>query len=279
MKPKRDLVTANSPASGYNPESDQLPEPGESTPMNLRISILLLAILMPLPLLAGQSAEEAAIDKIHQSLGKLLDTLKREDISPTPIAGLYEVRLGPRIIYVSADGRYLVQGKITDLETGENLTEAKVSAARKQAVDAVGEEKMIIFGPKDARHTITVFTDIDCGYCRKLHSQIDDYNDEGIRIRYLFYPRAGEGSESWRKAEAVWCSDDRKKSLTEAKQGKKIPWRKCDNPVQHDYELGQLVGVTGTPALVLENGELVPGYIPPQRLRRLLDEKFPANKN
>ena len=243
-----------------------------------RISFLSLFLLLALSL--GAAAEEQgadpAIDRILQSLGKLLDTLERKDISPTPVPGLYEVMLGARVFYVSADGRYLIQGKMTDLETGEDLTEAKVSKARKQAVDAVGEENMIIFGPKDARHTITVFTDIDCGYCRKLHSQMEEYNSQGIRIRYLFYPRAGLGSESARKAEAVWCSEDRHKAMSQAKQGKPVEYRKCDNPVKEHYMLGQTVGVTGTPALVLENGELIPGYIPPKRLRRLLDEKFPA---
>ena len=238
-----------------------------------------LALLLLLWSLGGAAEERdvgSAIDKIYQSLGELLETLERKDISPTPVAGLYEVMLGARVFYVSADGRYLIQGKMTDLETGEDLTEAKVSKARKKAVDAVGEENMIIFGPADARHTITVFTDIDCGYCRKLHSQMKDYNKQGIRIRYLFYPRAGMDSESARKAVAVWCSKDRKKAMSKAKQGKPVEYRECDNPVKEHYLLGQTVGVSGTPALVLENGELVPGYIPPKRLRRILDEKFPA---
>jgi thiol:disulfide interchange protein DsbC len=121
-----------------------------------------------------------------------------------------------------------------------------------------------------------VFTDIDCGYCRKLHSQIKDYDRQGIQIRYLFYPRAGMDSESARKAEAVWCAKDRHQAMSDAKRGKSVSYRRCDNPVREHYLLGQAVGVTGTPALVLENGELIPGYIPPNRLRRLLDEKFPA---
>lgn len=237
---------------------------------------LVLLLLLPLTSIAEEKSTDPAIDRIHQSLGGLLKSLEREDIAPTPIPGLYEVMLGARVFYVSADGRYLIQGKMTDLETGKNLTEAKVSGARKKAVDAVGEENMVIFGPDSARHTITVFTDIDCGYCRKLHSQMDDYNKQGIRVRYLFYPRAGMDSESARKAMAVWCSDDRHKALGEAKRGKSLKYRECDNPVKEHYMLGQAVGVTGTPALVLENGELIPGYIPPNRLRRILDEKFPA---
>lgn len=238
--------------------------------------LLLLFWLMPLAGLAQQDSTGADIERIHQSLGALLKSLEKKDITPTPIPGLYEVMLGAKVFYVSADGRYLIQGKMVDLETGQDLTEAKVSTARKRAVDAVGEENMIIFGPDNARHTITVFTDIECGYCRKLHSQIDDYGRQGIRIRYLFYPRAGLDSEAARKAVAVWCADDRHEAMGRAKQGKEVEYRECENPVKEHYMLGQTVGVTGTPALVLENGELIPGYIPPKRLRRILDEKFPA---
>lgn len=238
--------------------------------------LLLLLWLLPLYGMAQQSGTEADIERIHQSLGELLKSLDKKDITPTPIPGLYEVTLGARVFYVSADGRYLLQGKMVDLETGRDLTEAKVSAARRQAVEAVGEEKMIIFEPEKVRHTVTVFTDIDCGYCRKLHSQMDDYLEEGIRIRYLFYPRAGMNSESARKAVAVWCAADRRKAMGIAKQGKPLKMRQCENPVEEHYMLGQAVGVTGTPALVLENGELIPGYIPPKRLRAILDEKFPS---
>ena len=237
---------------------------------------LFLLWLLPLSGMARDSGAEADIERIHQSLGELLKSLEKKDITPTPIPGLYEVMLGAKVFYVSADGRYLIRGKMVDLQTGEDLTEAKVSALRKQAVEAVGEENMIIFEPEKVRHTVTVFTDIECGYCRKLHSQMDDYLAEGIRIRYLFYPRAGLNSEAGRKAVAVWCADDRRKAMGIAKQGKPVEMRTCPNPVEEHYMLGQAVGVTGTPALVLENGELIPGYIPPKRLRRILDEKFPA---
>jgi len=240
-------------------------------------SVLLFALwLQTTDLFAG--TEDPAIDRIHHSLQGLLESLERKDISPSPVPGLYEVVLGARLYYVSADGRYLISGRMIDLQDGRDLTEAKVSRVRKRMVDAVGEENMIVFGPADARYTVTVFTDIDCGYCRKLHSQMDGYNELGIRIRYLFYPRAGMESESARKAVAVWCAADRKKALSDAKQGIPVPYRDCENPVARHFMLGDLVGVTGTPALVLENGELLPGYLPPARLRRILDEKFPAER-
>jgi len=146
------------------------------------------------------------------------------------------------------------------------------------AIDKLGEDSMIIFSPKNGKvkHTITVFTDIDCGYCRKLHSAIDEYNELGIRVRYLAYPRAGIGSASYDKAVAVWCAKDRKKAMTQAKNNQSVNSGKCANPVAEHFEMGSKIGVRGTPALVLESGQLVPGYVPPQRLAAIL-EKDAAN--
>lgn len=237
--------------------------------------VLILNFFLVTTVLAVES--DPAIAKIRAELAKKLGDISLDSIEASPVPGLYEVLMGARLYYVSADGRYFIQGKMTDIETGTDLTEAKVSVARKKLIDTVGEDKTIVFGKGDEKYTINVFTDIDCGYCRKLHSQIDDYNDKGIRVRYLFYPRAGVNSESGRKAVSVWCADDRKKALSEAKQGKALAQKNCSNPVADQYALGKIVGVTGTPALVLENGELIPGYIPPARLRRLLDAKASEN--
>ena len=143
----------------------------------------------------------------------------------------------------------------------------------------IDEDRMIVYGPDDAKHTITVFTDIDCGFCRRLHSEMDQYNKQGIAIRYLFYPRAGIGSDSYNKAVSVWCADDRHAAMDAAKAGKDIPSKTCDNPVEAHYELGQQMRVQGTPALVLSDGEIVPGYVPPAKLRRALDERFSKPDN
>lgn len=237
--------------------------------------VLILNCFLVSTVLAVES--DPAIAKIRAELAKKLGDISLDSIEASPVPGLYEVLMGARLYYVSADGRYFIQGKMTDIETGTDLTEAKVSVARKKLIDNVGEDRMIVFGKGDEKYTINVFTDIDCGYCRKLHSQIDDYNDKGIRVRYLFYPRTGVNSESGRKAVSVWCADDRKKALSEAKQGKALAQKNCSNPVADQYALGKIVGITGTPALVLENGELIPGYIPPARLRRLLDAKASEN--
>lgn len=209
--------------------------------------------------------------RIKNSLAVLLPTVVPDSIQATPMPGFFEVVFGPRLVYITSDGRYLFQGNLIDLETRENLTEPRLTVAKAKAVEAVGEKNMLIFEPEEVKHTITVFTDIDCGYCRKLHAQMDDYLANGIRIRYLFFPRAGKGSESYVKAISVWCADDPKLAMTEAKKGKPVPVKSCDNPVQTHLSLGTQMGVQGTPALVLDDGEMIPGYMPPDRLKKVLD--------
>jgi thiol:disulfide interchange protein DsbC len=199
-------------------------------------------------------------------------------IKPSPIKDLYEVTIGSQIFYLSEDGKYHFSGDIIDLDTKQNVTDEKRDSLRKAALDAFGEKNMIVFGPKVPKHTITVFTDIDCGYCRKLHNEIADYTKLGIKVRYLAFPRAGLASESYTKAVSVWCADDRQKAMTNAKQGGNLPTKTCDNPVAAEYALGQELGVTGTPALVLENGKIYPGYAPAKQLFDIL-EKIKTGKD
>jgi thiol:disulfide interchange protein DsbC len=131
--------------------------------------------------------------------------------------------------------------------------------------------EMIIFSPDKTKHTITVFTDIDCPYCQKLHAEIEDYNKAGIEVRYLMFPRAGVDSPSYKKAISVWCANDSNKALTDAKQGKKVEAKTCENPIQSQMTVAQMVGVTGTPAIVLEDGEMLPGYRPVKEMSVVLD--------
>ncbi len=215
---------------------------------------------------------------LRQSLGTLLPGVQTESVRETPMKGLYEIVMGAQVFYMSADGQYLIQGNLVDVATRTNLTDASRNTARRAAVEGVAEERMVVFSPDEVKHSVTVFTDIDCGYCRKLHSEMDAYNEKGIEVRYLFYPRSGTATPSYDKAVSVWCADDRKQALTDAKGGKEVPAKKCDNPVAEHMALGEAMGVTGTPALVLEDGELVPGYIPPDRLAAFLDAKRDARK-
>jgi thiol:disulfide interchange protein DsbC len=182
------------------------------------------------------------------------------------VTGFYEVSIGASIAYASQDGKYVFMGDLLDMTSKSNLTEAKRTASRKQLIDQVGEKNMIVMAPKQVKHTITVFTDIDCGYCRKLHQDVPALNKDGVKVRYLAFPRSGPGTESFRKYEYVWCAKDRVKAVTNAKAGGPIEEKNCSNPIARQYELGQRVGVEGTPAIVLENGEMLPGYLPPAKL-------------
>jgi thiol:disulfide interchange protein DsbC len=209
---------------------------------------------------------------IRASLAKVLPDYKPTSVQPTPVDGLYQVEIGPQVMFVTGDGRFLIDGAIVDLKTREDITESARGKARMRAIDSIGEEQMIVFDAPNTDHTITVFTDIDCGYCRKLHEQIGGYAAQGIRVRYLFYPRTGTGSPSFDKAVSVWCADDRQAAMTAAKSGQRVENRKCMNPVEKHMELGELMGIRGTPAIVLESGEMVPGYVEPKRLATLIDK-------
>jgi len=184
---------------------------------------------------------------------------------------VYEVTHGADISYLSSDGRYAILGDLVDLDSDVNLSEGRRRSIRARIIETVPESEMLVFSPKDPKYTITVFTDIDCGYCRRLHSQIAEYNKLGIRVRYMFFPRSGPDTESWHKAEAVWCAPNRTDALTRAKNGENIKSPKCPTDiVKRDYELGNKLNVTGTPAIFLASGEMLPGYAPPGELVQYL---------
>jgi len=210
---------------------------------------------------------------VEQALKEALPGVKPDSITPSAMSGLYEVVVGPKLFYVSEDGRYLFQGSMIDIKAREDLTESKLADARINSLKKVGLDNMIVFKPKSSKHLVYVFTDIDCGYCRKLHSEIDQYLAEGIEIRYLFFPRAGEGSDSYKKAVSVWCADDRNAALTKAKRGDTVESRQCDNPVDRHLTLGTQMGAAGTPMLVTEKGNILPGYVPAGQLAKILAQE------
>ncbi len=239
--------------------------------MKKTLSTLLLgsALIAPWGVASADADVEA---RIRSVIGQVLPGTVVGSVSESPLGGLYEAELNGDIYYFSSDGRYLVRGEIIDLQTQENLTETKKGAARLKAMAALDEKDMIIFPAKgEQRHVITVFTDIDCGYCRKLHSEMGELNELGITVRYLAFPRAGVGSVSYNKAVSVWCADDRRAAMNAAKSGEMPETKECTNPVEAQLNLGHDVGVTGTPSLVLEDGTLVPGYLPAQRMLKMLE--------
>jgi thiol:disulfide interchange protein DsbC len=199
-----------------------------------------------------------------------MPTAKIESVKPSEMKGVYEAVIEGNVYYVSEDGKYLLQGHLIDIKAKKDLTEEKLAAAHKQDLEAMGENNMIIFKAKIKKYQISVFTDIDCGYCRKLHSEMDQYLAEGITVRYLFFPRAGKGSESYNKAISVWCADDRNAALTAAKQGKNPESKQCKNPVDAHMALAEKFGVKGTPMIVTEKGNVLPGYVPAKQLAQAL---------
>lgn len=208
-------------------------------------------------------------ETIRETLEQAVPGIKISHIGAAPIDGLYEVMVGTELMYVTGDGRFFVNGHIVDLKTRKDLTEPRLAETRKRLMDRFDESQTVNFGPADAKHTVTVFTDIECGYCRKLHSQIDDYGKEGIRVRYLFFPRAGKGSPAYDEAVSVWCAGDenaRRTAMTDAKAGKEIAKKTCDNPIDAHLALGSELGLRGTPAILTAQGDLIPGYVDPKRL-------------
>jgi thiol:disulfide interchange protein DsbC len=213
-------------------------------------------------------ADPPAADPRVALLKQLPAGSKIEDLRPSPIAGIYEFVQGADVSYITTDGKFFIDGNVYDMKSRENLTEDIRAHARVALVGAVPESEMLIFSPPNPKYTITVFTDVDCAYCRKLHSDMAELNRLGIRVRYMFYPRTGPGTESWHKAEVVWCSPNRNDALTRAKAGAVLDLSKtCGaTPVKREYDLGQSIGVRGTPAILTDSGEYIPGYMPPREL-------------
>lgn len=218
-------------------------------------------------LLAGMFGLALAADLSPDELAELFPGIEAQNVIESPIPGVYEVTVGTSVAYVSKNGRYLLRGELIDLETETNVTAQRQNAARMTVLAALDEAEMVIFSPENPSHTVTVFTDIDCGYCRRMHQEMARLNELGIRVRYLFYPRSGPGTESWSKANNVWCAGDRLEAMTQAKNGQEVPAVNCGTtPVREHFELGAQVGLQGTPAVISESGEVVGGYLPPEAL-------------
>ncbi|MCK7594569.1 DsbC family protein [Pseudomarimonas salicorniae] len=236
------------------------------------IRTLALAALAALTLNAPSAAEDAGEAKVKAAIQSLVPGATIDSIAESTLPNFYEVVLAGQVIYVSRDGRYLIQGSVYDVPARTDLTESARAKLRVEGLKEAGPERRIIYGPKDAKYRLTVFTDIDCGYCRRMHQHMDEYNRLGIAIEYLFFPRAGVGSESFDKAVSVWCSDDRAKALTDAKAGVALDKKQCSNPIEADYALGNKIGVNGTPAVFTSQGVQIGGYMAPDQLIQRLEQ-------
>ena len=221
---------------------------------------------------AAQAADIKNADEIKQ---KLSDTLSLEvaDLQPSPLPGLYQALTDRGVIYVSEDGSKLFHGNIYDMDKGMlNLTDAALAGPRKEMIKEF-EDEMLVYKAKDEKHVITVFTDVTCGYCRKLHNEMKEYNDAGITVRYLAFPRQGVPSKNADDMRSIWCAADPLKAMNDAQNGKNVPLAKCDANIGGQYQLGGTLGVTGTPAVVLEDGVLIPGYQPASSMLRMLEAR------
>ncbi len=224
--------------------------------------VLTLKVLASVLVASAATAEPEIPADVFRAISSLVPGAQPESVKASPVSDLYEVVLGPHVIYVTGNGRFMLRGDLVEIDTQANLTEASRAHARLAAIEKVGESSMVIFSPEKSEHTITVFTDVDCGYCAKLHREVPELNRKGVKVRYLAFPRAGIKSRTYDKMVSVWCAEDSLQALSDAKFRRPLEPRTCENPVQEHYRLGKLVGVRGTPTIVLENGEVVPGYVP-----------------
>ncbi|MFA5676895.1 MAG: bifunctional protein-disulfide isomerase/oxidoreductase DsbC [Pseudomonas sp.] len=231
----------------------------------MRLKYLAAGLLSLFAVLAWADAQQ----NIRQSLETLNFPVSVSSISESPVDGLLQVQLeNGRVLYGTADGEYLIQGVMIEVNGGDmrNLTAEVEAKAVSSVINTIPANELVVFAAKEPKTHITVFTDVDCGYCRKLHEEVGKLNDLGIEVRYAAFPRGGMQSPTARTMQSIWCAEDQQAAMTRAKQGKSVPTSNCDNPVAQQYQLGAQVGVQGTPAIFLANGTLVPGYKPAQAL-------------
>jgi thiol:disulfide interchange protein DsbC len=208
-------------------------------------------------------ADDAAIKKALESLG-----MQQAEIQSSPIAGLKTVLTENGVLYVTEDGKHVLQGPLFDVsaEVPINITNQLLLTK----VDAL-QDQMVVYKAAKEQHVITVFTDITCGYCRKLHQQMKEYNAMGITVRYLAFPRQGMSSPAAKDMQSIWCTADKAKAFDSAMKGDAISPATCKTDISAHYALGVLFGIQGTPAIILQNGTIIPGYQGPKEMADMLN--------
>lgn len=220
--------------------------------------------------------------QIKSHLENKLEGIQIESVEQSPVEGFYQVFYSGQVLYVSFDGNYILSGNLLGLteEQPVNLTERAVTAKaaerspqRAAVIASLKEDDMVVFKAEDEKYAITVFTDVDCAYCRKLHKEVPDLNKLGVTVRYLAFPRAGLGSSAYKKLESVWCSENKQQAMDNAKLKRQFSDNSCANPIASQYKLTRELNLSGTPALILPDGELIGGYLPFDKLHAYLEEK------
>ncbi|MBQ75170.1 MAG: protein-disulfide isomerase [Gammaproteobacteria bacterium] len=229
-------------------------------------------IVLSLALSSAALAEgELSPEQVKEKLQQVRPDLPIREVTKSSLPGFYEVKLVENtLLFVNSDASFFIAGDLYRIETEQfvNVSEEQRSLDRRKILSEVNQSEMVVFSPPEGKKktSVVVFTDIDCGYCRKLHKEVPELNRLGVEIRYLAYPRAGVKSKSFDKYVSAWCSDNQQLAMTRAKLGQEVEEKDCDNPVAEQYALGNQVGVTGTPALIFEDGTLLPGYLPAEEL-------------
>jgi thiol:disulfide interchange protein DsbC len=223
------------------------------------------------PASTAASAGGTADQRVRSALLTLDPKFQPDFIGAAPFPGFREVLVGGQVLYVSDDGRYLMQSQPYDIQNKAPVSSAGLLSYRQKLLAKVPRSERIVFAAPNAKYTVSVFTDIECGYCRKLHQDIAELNRNGISVEYLAFPRMGLGSQDYTDMISVWCADDRKQALTAAKTGKPVAPKNCTNPVAMQYTLGQQIGVNGTPAIFAADGTQLGGYVPPAQMKAALE--------
>lgn len=233
---------------------------------------LILATFSSMP---AKAEDLSDLDVFRSRLGAIVNPDNISHLQASKIPGLYEVGIGARVLYISENLDYMLNGDMIELASGKNITDIAKSGINLEIMKAVDPKDTIIFAAKDnkPKHVIDVFTDVECGYCAKLHQDVPALNEAGVEVRYLFFPRRGVNSPAYSSAVGVWCAADQQQAMDEAKANGSYPAAQCDNPVLEHMQLVRELRLSGTPAIITETGHLIPGYMAPDKLLKMLDEE------
>ena len=231
------------------------------------------------------ATSDADVDKFRELMAEKVPSMPLDYVAVAPLPGFFEVLTDGQLIYISTDANFILSGRLFSIENGivdlSSMAKDRIdmmrAPIRKSMLAQVDPEEMILFKAANEKHRITVFTDVDCGWCRNLHREMSNYNELGISVQYMAYPRAGMGSSSYDKLRSVWCSDDKVAAMNTAKLKQEFGENVCDDPIREHLDLVREFGIRGTPALILESGRLIQSYVKPSDLIQVLDEDRQAN--
>ena len=236
----------------------------------------ILAVLAALTVFSATASAESTLDEVGKRLSDSLPGISVTSLTETPVPGLYELITDGQIYYLDESAEYLIDGSLIQLKDRVNLTDVRLGGIHMSLISDMGEANMLIYEPaKPSTRSITVFTDISCGYCRRLHAELDTLLEAGVRVRYLLFPRGGLGSQGHKDLESVWCADDPQGAMTNAKSGGNIDPKTCDNPIEQHIALAEQLGLRGTPLIYTDSGEKIPGYREASALASMVNDSEP----